>query len=80
MSKEGNKAIEKINKEFIMLKDTGKSRLFKKYNLSLYDIYILKGLVEGKYKEFINKNVYVFLKDLGLPATEIGVGFIFERS
>ena len=66
---------KKIMKAFNDLIDTGKSRLFKKYNMSLMDICCLRDILKGEYKTFINGNVYKLLSDLGYPVIEYEIGF-----
>lgn len=48
---------EKLKEELLKLKDTGKSRIIKKFNLSPYCIKTIEDLLQGKYRDFISKEV-----------------------
>lgn len=69
---------EKLKNEILKIYDTGKSRIIKKYNLSIYDIHIIEDLLNGKYKTFIQKNIVNLLKDYGYKIEEYEIGFILE--
>lgn len=44
---------EKLKNEIFKIYDTGKSRIIKKYNLSLYDIQVIEELLKKQNKYFI---------------------------
>ena len=66
---------EIINNEFRKIKDGQKSRLFKKYKLSSYEIKTLNDVLCGEYRDFISENVYNLLKDLGFYVIPYEIGF-----
>lgn len=70
---------EKLKNEILKLYDTGKSRIIKKYNLSLFDIQTIEDLLKGKYKTFIQGNVVTLLRDYGYKIEEYDIGFILEE-
>lgn len=69
---------EKLKNEILKIYDTGKSRIIKKYNLSIYDIHTIEDLLNGKYKTFIQKNIVNLLRDYGYKIEEYEIGFILE--
>lgn len=70
---------EKLKNEILKIYDTGKSRIVKKYNLSIYDIHTIEDLLKGKYKTFIQENVVTLLRDYGYKIEEYEIGFILEE-
>lgn len=66
---------ERINEEFKKIKDGNKSRLFRKYNLTQYEIKVLNDVLCGEYRDFISENVYRILKDLGFIVIPYEIGF-----
>lgn len=66
---------EKLIRELSKIQDTGKSRIIKKYNLSLNDIHTIMNLIKGKYKDFIQMNVAILLKDYEYDVVKFGGGF-----
>ena len=69
---------EKLKNEILKLYDTGKSKIIKKYNLSLYDIQTIEELVKKQNKYFIQGNVAKLLKDYGYIIKNYGIGFELE--
>ena len=61
MNNKKNKLVEEIWK----IIDTGKSKIIKKYNLSILDIKTIGDLLEQKYTNFIQGSVAMILKDYG---------------
>lgn len=70
---------EKLKNEILKIYDTRKSRIVKKYNLSIYDIHTIEDLLKGKYKTFIQENVVTLLRDYGYKIEEYEIGFILEE-
>lgn len=70
---------EKLKKEILKIYDTGKSRIIKKYNLSLYDIQTIEELLKKQNKYFIQGNVAKVLKDYGCIIKNYGIGFEMEE-
>ena len=70
---------EKLKKEILKIYDTGKSRIIKKYNLSLYDIQTIEELLKKQNKYFIQGNVAKVLKDYGYIIKNYGIGFKMEE-
>lgn len=66
---------QKLREELIKLYDTGKSRILKKYNLSIYDIHTIQRILNGDFRDFINETVANCLKDYGYSVTEYEIGF-----
>ena len=66
---------EKLKNEILKIYDTGKSRIIKKYNLSLYDIQTIDELLKRQNKYFIQGNVAKLLKDYGYVIKSYGTGF-----
>lgn len=71
---------EKLKNEILKIYDTGKSKIIKKYNLSLYDIQTIEELVKKQNKYFIQGNVAKLLKDYGYIIKNYGIGFELEES
>lgn len=69
---------EKLKNEIFKIYDTGKSRIIKKYNLSLYDIQTIEELLKNQNKYFIQGNVAKMLKDYGYTIKSYGIGFELE--
>ena len=69
---------EKLKNEILKIYDTGKSKIIKKYNLSLYDIQTIEELVKKQNKYFIQGNVAKLLKDYGYIIKNYGIGFELE--
>lgn len=69
---------EKLKNEIFKIYDTGKSRIIKKYNLSLYDIQTIEELLKKQNKYFIQGNVAKMLKDYGYAVKSYGIGFELE--
>ena len=70
---------EKLIRELLKIQDTGKSKIIKKYNLSLNDIHTIKDLIKGKYKDFIQMNVAILLKDYEYDVVKFGGGFLLNE-
>ena len=68
---------KKLKEELSKLYDTGKSRIIKKYNLSIYDIHTLEDLLNGKYRDFINETVANCLLDYDYIVIEHEIGYRF---
>ena len=66
---------EKLKNEIFKIYDTGKSRIIKKYNLSLYDIQTIEELLKKQNKYFIQGNVAKALRDYGYIVKNYGIGF-----
>ena len=71
---------EKLKNEILKIYDTGKSRIIKKYNLSLYDIQTIDELLKKQNKYFIQGNVAKVLKDYGYIIKSYGIGFKMEEN
>jgi hypothetical protein len=71
MNNKKNKLVEEIWK----IRDTGKSKIIKKYNLSILDIKTIGDLLEQKYTNFIQGSVAMILKDYGYDVQNNEVGF-----
>ena len=69
----------KLKNEIFKIYDTGKSRIIKKYNLSLYDIQTINELLNGQNKYFIQGNVSKILKDYGYIVKSYEIGFKIEE-
>ena len=71
---------EKLKNEILKIYDTGKSRIIKKYHLSIYDIRTIEGLLKGKYKVFMQGNVVDLLRDYGYKIEEYEIGFVLKEA
>ena len=71
---------EKLKNEILKIYDTGNSRIIKKYNLSIYDIHTIEGLLKEKYKVFIQGNVVDLLRDYGYKIEEYEIGFVLKEA
>lgn len=69
---------EKLKQEISKIYNTGKSKIIKKYNLSIYDIHIIEDLLKGKYRTFIQGNIVTLLRDYGYKIEEYEIGFILK--
>ena len=69
---------EKLKNELLKIYDTGKSRIIKRYNLSLYDIRTLDELLKKQTRYFIQGNINKLLTDYGYTIKNYGTGFEIE--
>lgn len=66
---------EELKNEIIKIVDTGKSKIIKKYNLSLNSIHTLMDLLNNSYNEFLQKNVAECLIDYQYEVVNYGIGY-----
>lgn len=66
---------EKLNVELKKIIDTGRSRIIKKYNLSLDNIYTVIDVLNKKYNTFLSKEVADCLKDYDYEIVDWGIGY-----
>lgn len=68
-----------LYKEIQKILDGEKSKIIKKYNLSLLDIETIIDLLNNKYNTFIQKNVYNLLMDYNYNVQTLNIGFILKK-
>lgn len=68
-----------LYKEIQKILDGEKSKIIKKYNLSLADIETIIDLLNNKYNTFIQKNVYNLLMDYNYNVQTLSIGFILKK-
>lgn len=70
---------QKLKEELLKLYDTGKTRIMKKYNLSIYCIHIIEDILNNKYDTFISKEVAMCLRDYDYNIIDYDIGYKVVR-